>query len=43
MPLYVSNIDTDIEQISLEDALQNWKQTSAELENSMSKLFKVLD
>jgi len=42
MPLYVSNVNTDREQISLDDALKNWKQSSLELKKSMSKLFTVL-
>jgi type I restriction enzyme M protein len=42
MPLYVSNVNTDREQISLDDALKNWEQSSLELKKSMSKLFTVL-
>jgi len=42
MPLYVSNVNTDIKQISLDDALKNWEKSSLELKKSMSKLFTVL-
>ena len=42
MPLYVSNVNTDIEQISLDDALNNWERSSLELRKGMSQLFKVL-
>ncbi|GAX59874.1 type I restriction-modification system methyltransferase subunit [Candidatus Scalindua japonica] len=43
MPLYVSNVNTDTDQVSLDDALQNWENSSIELKNSMDKLFKVLN
>ena len=43
MALYVSNVDTSIKQISLDDALQNWKESSAQLKESMQELFQILN
>lgn len=42
MALYVSNVDTSVEQISLDDALNNWTESSEQLKASMEKLFKEL-
>lgn len=42
MALYVSNVDSSEEQISLDDALTNWSQSSEQLKASMEQLFKEL-
>ena len=42
MALYVSNVDTSVEQISLDDALSNWTESSKQLKASMEELFKEL-
>ncbi|MFT6779299.1 MAG: type I restriction enzyme M protein, partial [Paraglaciecola sp.] len=42
MALYVSNVDSSKEQISLGDALDNWQVSSAQLSASMEQLFKEL-
>jgi type I restriction enzyme M protein len=42
MALYVSNVDSSEEQISLDDALTNWNQSSKQLKASMEQLFKEL-
>ncbi len=42
MSLYVSNVDSSEEQISLEDALTHWTQSSEQLKASMEQLFKEL-
>ena len=42
MALYVSNVDSSEEQISLNDALTNWTQSSEQLKTSMEQLFKEL-
>lgn len=42
MALYVSNVDSSEEQISLDDALTNWTQSSRQLKASMEQLFKEL-
>ena len=42
MALYVSNVDSSEEQISLDDALNNWTQSSKQLKASMEQLFKEL-
>lgn len=42
MALYVSNVDTSEEQISLNDALSNWTKSSEQLKASMEQLFKEL-
>lgn len=42
MALYVSNVDSSKEQISLDDALTNWTQSSEQLKASMEQLFKEL-
>ncbi|SFS79234.1 type I restriction-modification system subunit M [Lutibacter maritimus] len=39
---YVSNVDTDIVQISIEDALQTWESSSEKLKDSMNELFQIL-
>lgn len=43
MSLYVSNVNSSDVQISLDEALQNWMQSSAELRKSMDELFQVLE
>ncbi|MFD2100653.1 type I restriction-modification system subunit M [Flagellimonas iocasae] len=40
---YVSNIDVNTEQISLDNALTNWKNQSTVLKESMNQLFEMLD
>jgi len=42
MALYVSNVDSSKELISLQDALVNWSASSEQLASSMNKLFKEL-
>lgn len=42
MPLYVSNVEPGKEQISLDQALENWEQSSNTLKASMENLFGVL-
>lgn len=40
---YVSNVDAGQKKISLEDALSNWNEESANLKNSMNELFQILN
>lgn len=40
--LYLSNVDVGQDRISLEDAVTNWRQSSAELHSTMKDLFKAL-
>ncbi len=42
MPLYVSNVNNSDAEISLDEALHNWMQSSAELKKSMDELFRVI-
>jgi type I restriction enzyme M protein len=42
MALYVSNVDNTQEKISLNDALDNWTESSSQLAASMNQLFKEL-
>jgi len=42
MALYVSNVDTSEEVISLDEAIENWQASSKSLSNSMNQLFKEL-
>jgi type I restriction enzyme M protein len=42
MPLYVSNVNSSGVKVSLDEALQNWTQSSTELKKSMDELFKVI-
>ena len=42
MPLYVSNVDGGAEQVTLEEAIAKWEDSSAVLRVSMTDLFKVL-
>ena len=42
MPLYVSNVNSSDVKVSLDEALQNWTQSSTELKKSMDELFKVI-
>ena len=42
MALYVSNVDSSEERISLDEALTNWTQSSKQLKASMEQLFKEL-
>ncbi|MCB9230388.1 MAG: SAM-dependent DNA methyltransferase [Bacteroidia bacterium] len=39
---YVSNVDSDIVQISIEDALKAWNESSSSLKESMIELFQIL-
>jgi type I restriction enzyme M protein len=40
---YVSNVDTSIEQVSLDDALETWNASSGDLKKSMNELFQILN
>jgi type I restriction enzyme M protein len=40
---YVSNVDSSIEKVSIDDALRNWNQSSLELQKSMNELFQILN
>ena len=40
--LYLSNVDSSSDSISLEEALQNWSDSSAALKSSMEELFTTL-
>lgn len=40
---YVSNVDTSIEQIGIDQALENWKLSSDSLKKSMDELFQILN
>jgi len=42
LPLYVSNVNNSETKISLDDAVQNWAISSAELKKSMAELFDAL-
>lgn len=42
MALYVSNVNNSDVKISLDEALQNWTQSSAEFKKSMDELFKAV-
>lgn len=42
MALYVSNVESKGEEITLDEAVRNWLQSSAQVKNSMTGLFKVL-
>lgn len=42
MALYVSNVDTSKEQITLNQAIENWQQSSEQLKSSMEQLFQEL-
>jgi type I restriction enzyme M protein len=42
MSLYVSNVNKNDEKISLDEALQNWTQSSEELKKSMDDLFEMI-
>lgn len=42
MPLYVSNVAAQTEQISLDEAIADWEQSSKELKQSMNQLFDTL-
>lgn len=42
MALYVSNVDTSGTKITLDDAINNWLESSNQVKNSMNELFKVL-
>ena len=39
---YVSNVNTTNEQLSIDEAVANWKNKSADLKASMNKLFEIL-
>ena len=40
---YVSNVDTSIERINIDQALENWNRTSESLKKSMNELFQILN
>lgn len=40
---YVSNVDSSVEQVSIDDALANWKESSNQLKKSMNELFQILN
>jgi len=42
MALYVSNVNTTEEKVSLDEAIENWQASSKSLSNSMNQLFKEL-
>lgn len=42
MALYVSNVDISGTQITLDEAINNWLESSSQVKNSMNELFKVL-
>jgi len=42
MALYVSNVEPKGEEITLDEAVINWLQSSGQVKNSMTELFKVL-
>jgi type I restriction enzyme M protein len=42
MPLYVSNVNSTAEKISLDEALANWLQSSKQLKKSMDDLFEMI-
>lgn len=42
MPLYVSNVDTEKETLSLDEAITNWQESSTKLTQSMNHLFEEL-
>jgi type I restriction enzyme M protein len=42
MPLYVSNVEANKEQLSLDEALENWEISSGQLKRSMNQLFEAL-
>ncbi len=41
--LYVSNVNNNKTNISLDDALQNWQDSSEQLSKSMQQLFNTLN
>lgn len=42
MALYVSNVESKSTEITMDEALKNWLQSSEQVKNSMTELFKVL-
>lgn len=42
MALYVSNVESKGAEITLDEAVKNWLQSSEQVKNSMTELFKVL-
>jgi len=40
---YVSNVDSSVDKISVEEALRNWHTESDKLKQSMHELFQILD
>jgi type I restriction enzyme M protein len=40
---YVSNVDTSIDRISIDHALENWENSSDSLKKSMDELFQILN
>jgi type I restriction enzyme M protein len=39
---YVSNVDSSVQRISIDDALKNWNESSLKLKKSMNELFQIL-
>lgn len=40
---YVSNVDSSIEKVSIDEALKKWQESSLELRKSMTELFQILN
>ena len=40
---YVSNVDTTTEQLTIDEALGNWNESSTSLKKSMNELFQILN
>jgi type I restriction enzyme M protein len=40
---YLSNVDSSVEKLSLEDAITNWNSQSEKLKESMNELFQILN
>jgi type I restriction enzyme M protein len=40
---YVSNVDSGVEQISIDKALESWNTSSINLKQSMDELFQILN
>ena len=42
MPLYVSNVEANKEQLSLDEAIENWEMSADQLKTGMNQLFETL-
>lgn len=40
---YVSNVNNNLEKLTVEDALANWNESSSQLKKSMAELFQILN